>query len=356
MSFTCVTCALEFGDGPQQRIHMKSEWHRYNLKRRVSQLPSISEAVFNLKIAQMGQEPKRDPKRERLAEIRQRKAELLAQARLQLENSPEKETQGENPKEAAAHEALEPTQEDLIAEKLRNKVDIPATTCLFCPTKANQVFGTVDENIEHMFKAHGLYVPERKYLVDKEGLISYLGEKIGFGNVCLVCLFQGRSLEAIRNHMAAKRHMRIPYETEEEKLEISDFYDFTASYDAATPAAESVSDAEGSGSDWEDVSDLELEFALVSENELVLPSGRVVGHRRDMRYFRQHPAPAPVLLEGHGTVISAETRHFIGIQDRKMQQLQRVLWRAQRSREDTNDRRAAKHLNHQPHYRDQLLQ
>ena len=31
-----------------------------------------------------------------------------------------------------------------------------------------------------MFKQHGLYIPERKYLIDKQGLLEYLGEKIGF--------------------------------------------------------------------------------------------------------------------------------------------------------------------------------
>ncbi|OBA20819.1 hypothetical protein METBIDRAFT_43403, partial [Metschnikowia bicuspidata var. bicuspidata NRRL YB-4993] len=50
MSHTCVSCALEFPDAPAQRAHMKLDWHRYNLKRRVAQLPAISEAVFVDKI------------------------------------------------------------------------------------------------------------------------------------------------------------------------------------------------------------------------------------------------------------------------------------------------------------------
>ena len=46
MNFTCNTCSLSFPTPEDQRSHMKSDWHRYNLKRRVAQLPCIDEDIF----------------------------------------------------------------------------------------------------------------------------------------------------------------------------------------------------------------------------------------------------------------------------------------------------------------------
>ena len=51
--FTCNTCNLQFPTAEDQRGHMKSEWHRYNLKRRVAQLPPIDEDLFNSKVASL---------------------------------------------------------------------------------------------------------------------------------------------------------------------------------------------------------------------------------------------------------------------------------------------------------------
>lgn len=40
--FTCVTCNVAFENSEQQRDHYKADWHRYNLKRKVADLPIIS--------------------------------------------------------------------------------------------------------------------------------------------------------------------------------------------------------------------------------------------------------------------------------------------------------------------------
>lgn len=34
--FTCLCCQAMFGSGNLQREHYKTDWHRYNLKRKVS--------------------------------------------------------------------------------------------------------------------------------------------------------------------------------------------------------------------------------------------------------------------------------------------------------------------------------
>jgi hypothetical protein len=53
------------------------------------------------------------------------------------------------------------------------------------------------------------------------------------GNVCIYCNGKGRefrTLDAVRKHMVDKSHCKIAYDTENDMLEMSDFYDFSASY------------------------------------------------------------------------------------------------------------------------------
>lgn len=365
---------------------MKSDWHRYNLKRRVAQLPAIDESTFTSKIAALSLSEnnssldtpdkltKKEQRRREREALQTRRSELLA-ARQAIKSKLSEHTDQRNPQAADEEGLKEPAvssdegvvdnsstvqDDDLILEKLANRVEIPVTTCLFCPDQKQVSFPSVEENISHMFKSHGLYVPESKFLVDKEGLIGYLGEKIGLGNICLVCNYQGRDVSSVREHMHAKRHMKIPYESEAEKLEISEFYDFSSTY----ASTEVVEVDLGGENEWEDISEDDNEEILEDPGEhifdtgteLVLPSGVVIGHRSLARYYRQSFAPERILSEGQGTVVAAETRHFINTRSKQELASQKRAWGRERKRDDINDRRAAKFINNQPHFRDPLLQ
>lgn len=48
--FTCITCRVGFRDGDLQRAHYKTDWHRYNLKRKVADLPPVTADVFQDKV------------------------------------------------------------------------------------------------------------------------------------------------------------------------------------------------------------------------------------------------------------------------------------------------------------------
>jgi len=50
-TYTCLTCKVLFQNIEAQREHYKQEWHKYNLKRKVAGLPSITEDEFNEKIS-----------------------------------------------------------------------------------------------------------------------------------------------------------------------------------------------------------------------------------------------------------------------------------------------------------------
>ena len=117
---------------------------------------------------------------------------------------------------------------------------IHPSDCLFCPVKLDSVTSASD----HMYRTHGFFIPEQEHLIDLPGLLSYLGEKIVIGNLCLFCPNGGRefgSLHAARGHMKDKGHCKIPFETNEDRAELADFYDYGFE--------------EASDSDWEDVED-----------------------------------------------------------------------------------------------------
>ena len=63
-TFTCLTApGVEFPDKGAFTAHYKSEWHRYNLKRKTAQLPMVSEAEFEARKAaakQAAPAPKQD--------------------------------------------------------------------------------------------------------------------------------------------------------------------------------------------------------------------------------------------------------------------------------------------------------
>lgn len=48
---TCFTCRLVFDDSDKMREHYKTDFHRFNLKRKVAGLPPVQEALFLQKVA-----------------------------------------------------------------------------------------------------------------------------------------------------------------------------------------------------------------------------------------------------------------------------------------------------------------
>ena len=48
--FTCITCRVAFADADLQRSHYKTDWHRYNLKRKVAELPHVTAENFQQRV------------------------------------------------------------------------------------------------------------------------------------------------------------------------------------------------------------------------------------------------------------------------------------------------------------------
>jgi pre-60S factor REI1 len=99
-------------------------------------------------------------------------------------------------------------------------------TCLFC----NYASPTIPLNTHHMERFHGMFIPEKKYLVDIDGLLQQLQDKIRLHHQCLYCDKPKSTTFGVQTHMRDTGHCKIPYETEREQLEIGDFYDFRSTY------------------------------------------------------------------------------------------------------------------------------
>lgn len=210
-------------------------------------------------------------------------------------------------------DATEAEINQTIDEKIAaSRSRLQPTQCLFCPESAS----SIEDNLAHMLVAHSFFVPDTEYITDVSGLLTYLGEKIAVGNVCLYCNGKGRdfrTLDAVRKHMLDKSHCKLAYDTEKDRLELSDFYDFSSSYpDTGKRSKKRRTIVVEEDEEWEDADgddDMEVDEVVdvVSDEEsededdladnqisygdthyeLVLPSGARIGHRSLRRYYAQ---------------------------------------------------------------------
>jgi len=375
--WTCLSCSIGFPSPDAQREHYRSDLHRYNMKRRVAGLPAVRQDVFASKVSEMqgaaegGKKEESDrceacaksfssanAYRTHVASRKHKETEAAFQAKgaagpstvkagvvsgegdaalddiKDLSNALSASSTNAAASAAVRNGSLE-VSEDATEQEIEAAIDMriasakridPRTTCIFC---LQHPFASLDESLEHMQRAHGLYVPEREYLTDLPGLMLYLADKVAVGHLCLMCNGRGRGFataEAARKHMLDKSHCKIAYEQDDDVMELSDFYDFTSSY----PDAE-WEDASGSeiGSDDEMVdgdadeeeSDLPKSNGIRygdSEMELVLPSGKSLGHRSMRRHYNQNLRPsndAPASA-GNGSALAHRLAHHAARRER----------------------------------------
>ena len=55
---TCITCGVAFQNADLQRNHYKSDWHRYNLKRKVAEFEPVTLENFQQRMKNHEQEMK----------------------------------------------------------------------------------------------------------------------------------------------------------------------------------------------------------------------------------------------------------------------------------------------------------
>ncbi|XP_075338802.1 cytoplasmic 60S subunit biogenesis factor ZNF622 isoform X2 [Odontesthes bonariensis] len=381
-SYTCISCRVSFADGEVQRAHYKTDWHRYNLKRKVAEMPPVTAENFqervlaqrataeqqltnaaategclvcnkkfsssnafqnhlqshkhqqaekqallaaqrrvekmnekNLEKGLGDEKVDHDTRNEALQQVlrdQQRRVQTSQEATKQRVEKPprmmwleEQFKRREGEEGAAAEEGWEDVEEeddemeeddDDDDDEEEDTMDqeegdsaassetrpaplpgsIPATDCLFCSHHSKSLL----KNVAHMTKVHSFFIPDVEFLIDLRGLMRYLGEKVGAGNVCLWCNEKGRSFystEAVKSHMTDKSHCKL-FTDGDAALEFADFYDFRSSYPDRK---------EGEALDSEELPEQKNMEYDDDTLELTLPSGATIGHRSLMRYYRQ---------------------------------------------------------------------
>ncbi|KAL7743050.1 hypothetical protein ACLKA6_005796 [Drosophila palustris] len=334
--FTCLNCDARFANAERQQEHYKSDWHRYNLKRRVAQLPSVSAEEFQQRVLsarratesaieeqqmsiyctacrkQFGNQKAHDnhlnskKHKEALARFEQlQQTEEDAQSapalcvRSIIEPRPHpaivaaaagkgRLAFAERAMQVDADEDVDDEFEDVEEEEVDSDewdkiAENPLTErdCLFCAHQSDDLV----ENLKHMSVAHSFFIPDAEYCTDIEGLIYYLGEKVANYFICLWCNDRGKtfySLDAVRKHMLDKGHCQMLHEGVA-LAEYAEYYDYSSSY---------PDNKDGMDIDEEVVPDL-LDG---DEYQLVLPSGAVIGHRSLLRYYKQRLHPDRALV------------------------------------------------------------
>lgn len=324
MSFTSNTApGKTFSSRSEIAEHYKSDWHKYNLKRREAGLQLVSEKEFQMRL-------------EAALAMRKEKEKKNGTDHIKNINSKKNKKKQKNVK-AKAEEAkksccpsssstdAEMTSADNTSEdapkfrvpaalaKSQENPEIDPKQCLFDQHKSK----SLKENVHYMQQKYGFFLPDKEFIVDLEGLLGYCHEKIKLGHYCLYCNQVFPTWQGCQQHMIDKQHAKLRYEQGFWE-ELDPFYDFSsADKDFAAkieldhqfeeekdPSSDMDVDGGGDEDGWEDMSDgddgeeeemydgYEKEikrFGLKVNTlgELVFPDGRVVGHRALRRYYNQ---------------------------------------------------------------------
>lgn len=186
------------------------------------------------------------------------------------------------------------TDSDQEMEEEREWEEWDVRRCLF----DNTMLESLEGNLEYMLRNFGFYLPDAQYLVDPEGLVKYLGAKLQHGHVPLYKsgsnpqAKQFASLHGVQRHMVDTCRCKLLYDGNEEEYE--EYYDYA-------PA-----DAEGEGEGRQGIGGALLVAGgegagagagAAATYELALPgggahgggggNGRVLGSREFARYYRQ---------------------------------------------------------------------
>ena len=277
---TCTSCQVLLGTQEEYKAHYKSEFHTYNLKRKTVSLPPVDFEVFAQK--------KRDSESlttsvsSGVCDVCGTSYASASAFQHHLNSKKHKDTA-----EAKANRVSKPVPTEVTLD--------PLLSCLIC----NQQAASIDANLTHMLNSHGFFLPDVYKIVDLEGLLKYLFEKVHVGNMCLYCnnkrAHAFSTAAATQQHMTDKQHCFL--NIDEDVEEFSPFYDFS---DVEDSGSEDEADLEGEESKEMGESSSAAASSRVSvprsaqipgeitpTGELKLPNGKLLGHKDYVRYYKQ---------------------------------------------------------------------
>lgn len=225
-ALTCVTCQIVFETAETHRTHYKTDWHRYNLKRKIINLPPVDRPTFESRI--LSQQVKQDEENSKSSIYctickksysSQKSFDSHKSSKQHKSLASQSDNEHKNIGIPAAKKIVKPIENKVVEESDDEYEDVDDdeewdevvsennpivhNTCLFCPKSSDSLL----LNIKHMSDDHSFFIPDIEYLVDLKGLLIYLGEKICQGFMCLWCNDSGKnfhSIESAQAHMIDK--------------------------------------------------------------------------------------------------------------------------------------------------------
>ncbi|GIX76335.1 zinc finger protein 622 [Caerostris extrusa] len=400
MTLTCLYCELTFKDPELHREHYKTEWHRYNLKRKLVDLPPLSREEFDKRTSSKASPSKDKDKKVSLhCEICNKHFSsenaltnhLKSKKHLDKENYPvsnldvkqqvlkekplskisstdeknnlplvEKDDDWSDCEDDGEWESCDESDGD------EERFIVDTNDCLFCDHQSDSTEG----NVSHMSKNHSFFIPFIESLIDLDGLIGFLAAKIHYG-ICLWCNGKGKwfeSIKSVKQHMIDTGHCKMLFEGE--ALE-----DYARFYKIKEDVNDTREDSDKSDIDNKDeiekcdktkdnikvatVFEMKKiqELLASSDYELKLPSKVTIGHRTLAVYFKQNLKP-----------LSSDSKHkvrrvleqykalgYTGATGPAALQIARDMSYAQKKRQQYYLKLSMKKNKFQPHFRPQIM-
>ena len=329
----CTACRVRVYGKEGRTSHYKSDHHRYNLKRKVlgmqplaldefNRLNALKKAEDAAKAAALNNKRRahycnvctkkfssEKALKNHMASRRHRDA-----LRSRMDTNPMSDISQTDDDSSITGIEDETNVDNLDDEAEEENHPIPPNVCVF----DGHVSDTPELNAAYMAANFGFFLPYIEHLIDLTGLLRYLGEKVGIGNICVECDRPFKTLRAVRHHMRDKQHCRM---TDHEQVwieEYAEFYDFTGEN------LENAQDEDEDDEGWEEVGEDEVPegeiievddvpnnvVAVVKQNNIVAAlskiqpfessgpeigsedvslavNGKLLGHRSLQRYYKQ---------------------------------------------------------------------
>lgn len=210
----CTTCHIKFNSVINYKLHLTTEFHVYNTKRRIADLPPITEDIFEQKKIQMV-----SANQSALSEMVY-KCQACNKTFKSHEKMDEHKLTKKHKKSSKEFQAKHPNVDDDsiflsisqhqdrsmgglasfdgdnenqtpdLEEPAETQAQPPRKTsleslrcCLFC----NKEHDGLKKCIDHMRIKHSFTFLDVDCLVDLKGLLTYIATRIQLGQICLFC-------------------------------------------------------------------------------------------------------------------------------------------------------------------------
>ena len=189
-AFKCNTCKSCFTSFDKIKDHYRTDWHVLNSKRRSNNLLPLKRDEFKALVLQANN-----------SNLSGLKTSISKNTTEYVDNTKSavivtKELNENQMQEHQNNDKIEDNKEDKEGEEEEGDwedVDEDGNTIIEAKTNANisifddKEFDTVEECVKYMSLTYGFFIPDTEYLVDLNGLLVYLNEKVKLGGYCLYC-------------------------------------------------------------------------------------------------------------------------------------------------------------------------